>query len=143
MNLKTTWVPLLGAALIFVWICGSAEAQTPAAPRPQHAILLVIDGFSHLAPERVDMPTLKALMARGSYFRESYSVVPSTPNELTYKAINATFTSPFRRAATSSRENTSRARLKQQAANGENSFTEADDNVPHWTNWYSGQADRT
>jgi hypothetical protein len=57
-----------------------SHAQTAAPARPQHAILLVIDGLSYLAPERVDMPNLKALMARGAYFRESYSVVPQHPH---------------------------------------------------------------
>lgn len=55
-----------------------AQAQPPA--RAEHAILFVIDGLSYLAPERVDMPNLKALMARGAYFRESYSVVPQHPH---------------------------------------------------------------
>lgn len=57
-----------------------SRAQTAAPDRPQHAILLVIDGLSYLAPERVEMPNLKALMARGAYFRESYSVVPQHPH---------------------------------------------------------------
>jgi hypothetical protein len=57
-----------------------SHAQTAAPARPQHAILLVIDGLSYLAPERVEMPNLKALMARGAYFRESYSVVPQHPH---------------------------------------------------------------
>jgi hypothetical protein len=57
-----------------------SHAQTGAPTRPQHAILLVIDGLSYLAPERVEMPHLKALTARGAYFRESYSVVPQHPH---------------------------------------------------------------
>ena len=65
MNRRVTWLTLLQVALVVVSVCASAEAQTPAPPRPQHAILLVIDGLSYLAPERVDMPNLKALMARG------------------------------------------------------------------------------
>ena len=78
MNPHATRLTLLPAALVLVSMLGSAEAQTP--PRPQHAILLVIDGFSYLAPERVDMPNLKALMDRGAYFRESLSVVPQHPH---------------------------------------------------------------
>lgn len=68
------------AALLLASLPALSHAQTTAAPRPQHAILLVIDGFSYLAPERVEMPNLKALMARGAYFRESYSVVPQHPH---------------------------------------------------------------
>ena len=68
------------AALLLASIPGLSHAQTGAPARPQHAILFVIDGLSYLAPERVDMPNLKALMARGAYFRESYSVVPQHPH---------------------------------------------------------------
>lgn len=75
--MKTTRI-WLAAALLYS-ISALSYAQTPAA-RPQHAILFVIDGISHLAPERVEMPNLKALMARGAYFRESYSVVPQHPH---------------------------------------------------------------
>jgi hypothetical protein len=68
------------AALLLASMPAVSHAQTAAAARPQHAILLVIDGLSYLAPERVDMPNLTALMARGAYFRESYSVVPQHPH---------------------------------------------------------------
>jgi predicted AlkP superfamily pyrophosphatase or phosphodiesterase len=80
MDRRVRWLTLLWAALIAVFVCVHAEAQTPAPTRPQHAILLVIDGFSYLAPERVDMPNLEALMAHGAYFRESCSVVPQHPH---------------------------------------------------------------
>jgi hypothetical protein len=68
------------AALLIAVMPALSHAQTAAPARPQHAILFVIDGLSYLAPERVDMPNLKALMARGAYFRESYSVVPQHPH---------------------------------------------------------------
>jgi hypothetical protein len=68
------------AALFLASLPVLSHAQTAAPARPQHAILLVIDGLSYLAPERVEMPNLKALMARGAYFRESYSVVPQHPH---------------------------------------------------------------
>jgi hypothetical protein len=80
MNARMKRRSLLPAALVFMSLSTAALAQTPAPARPEHAILLVIDGLSHLAPERVDMPNLKALMARGAYFRESYSVVPQHPH---------------------------------------------------------------
>jgi predicted AlkP superfamily pyrophosphatase or phosphodiesterase len=54
------------AALLIAVVPALSHAQTAAPARPQHAILLVIDGLSYLAPERVDMPNLKALMARGA-----------------------------------------------------------------------------
>jgi hypothetical protein len=79
MTRGITRLTLFSVAL-FSSVCASAEAQTAAPPRPQHAILLVIDGLSYLAPERIDMPHLKALMARGAYFRESHSVVPQHPH---------------------------------------------------------------
>src|SRR5687767_9951702 len=50
MNLKATLT--LSAAALLMSASLPAEAQTQA-PRPQHAILLVIDGLSYLAPERV------------------------------------------------------------------------------------------
>jgi hypothetical protein len=67
-------------ALLLASIPAASHAQTATPARPQHAILLVIDGLSYLAPERVEMPNLKALMGRGAYFRESYSVVPQHPH---------------------------------------------------------------
>ena len=63
---------LLGVMAPGVW----AQAPTPA----EHAILVVIDGFSYLAPERVEMPNLRAMMARGAYFKESYSAPPQHPH---------------------------------------------------------------
>ena len=59
-------------------IAPETRAQAPA--KAEHAILVVIDGFSYLAPERINMPNLKAIMARGAYFRESYSVPPQHPH---------------------------------------------------------------
>src|SRR5688500_5350897 len=73
MRIRVTALLLLSMPVLF-------QAQTGSPSRPQHAILLVIDGLSHLAPERIEMPNLKALMARGAYFRESYSVVPQHPH---------------------------------------------------------------
>ena len=68
------------AAVAIALMPALSHAQATAPARPRHAILLVIDGLSYLAPERVEMPHLKALMARGAYFRESYSVVPQHPH---------------------------------------------------------------
>jgi hypothetical protein len=72
------------ASLLFFVSLGAlvipARAQTQGSAAPEHAILIVIDGFSYLAPERVDMKNLKALMARGSYYRESYSAPPQHPH---------------------------------------------------------------
>ncbi len=70
------WLTAISIALL----PALSHAQAAAPARPQHALLLVIDGLSYLAPERVEMPHLKALMARGAYFRESYSVVPQHPH---------------------------------------------------------------
>ena len=68
------------AVLLLISMPVLSHGQTAAPSRPQHAILFVIDGLSYLAPERVDMPNLKALMARGAYFYESHSVVPQHPH---------------------------------------------------------------
>ena len=45
--------------------------QTPAAQRPELAILYTIDGFSDKAPGRVAMPNFQALVAQGAYFRQN------------------------------------------------------------------------
>jgi len=68
----------LVSVLLLSAVGAPAFAQAPA--RPEHAILLVIDGLSYLAPERVDMKNLKALMARGVHYRESYSAPPQHPH---------------------------------------------------------------
>ena len=67
----------LGAMAPDVW---AQRGEGPPPAQAEHAILVVIDGFSYLAPERVEMPNLRAIMARGSYFRESYSVPPDHPH---------------------------------------------------------------
>ena len=66
--------------LLFGALRLQAGAQQQRPVKPEHAILLVIDGISYLAPERVDMKNLKALMGRGSYYRESYSAPPQHPH---------------------------------------------------------------
>ncbi len=65
----------LGAMAPDVW---AQRGEGPPPAQAEHTILVVIDGFSYLAPERVEMPNLRAIMARGSYFRESYSAPPET-----------------------------------------------------------------
>jgi hypothetical protein len=55
-------------------------AQTPAAQRPELAILYTIDGFSDKAPARVALPNFQALMAQGVYFRQNYTVQTADPS---------------------------------------------------------------
>jgi len=72
----------LVVTLLCVFVLGAVapgvRAQAPA--KAEHAILVVIDGFSYLGPERVEMPNLRAMMARGAYFHESYSAPPQHPH---------------------------------------------------------------
>ncbi|MCC6857502.1 MAG: sulfatase-like hydrolase/transferase [Bryobacterales bacterium] len=50
-----------------------------APPRPQHAVLLIIDGLSYRAPERIDLPNLQKLIAAGTYYRRSHNIMPAHP----------------------------------------------------------------
>jgi hypothetical protein len=54
--------------------------QTPAAQRPELAILYTIDGFSDKAPARVAMPNFQTLVAQGAYFRQNYTVQTADPS---------------------------------------------------------------
>jgi hypothetical protein len=55
-----------------------ASAQT----RPEHVILWVVDGISDKAPDRVDLPNLKALAAQGVYYRQNYTVQTADPSHV-------------------------------------------------------------
>src|ERR1041385_4010065 len=50
-----------------------------AGPRAEHAIILLIDGLSFKAPDRLGMKNLKALAASGTYYEKSYNIVPAHP----------------------------------------------------------------
>ncbi|MCZ2150520.1 MAG: sulfatase-like hydrolase/transferase [Bryobacterales bacterium] len=48
-------------------------------PRAEHAIILLIDGLSFKAPERIGMKNFQALAAAGAYWEKSYNIVPAHP----------------------------------------------------------------
>ena len=69
----------LGAVFSLVPLVIGAQ-QTPAAQRPELAILYTVDGFSDKAPGRVKLPNFEALMAQGVYFRQNYTVQTADPS---------------------------------------------------------------
>ena len=62
-----------------VAILVSTALVAQAAP-PEHAIIWVIDGFSSLAPERVNLKNLKAVMNEGVYYKQTYTVQTADPS---------------------------------------------------------------
>jgi hypothetical protein len=56
-----------------------AALAAQAAP-PEHAVLWVVDGISYKAPDRIDLPNLKSLMAAGVYYRQTYTVETADPS---------------------------------------------------------------
>ena len=58
-----------------------ACAKDQGPERPRSTILLVIDGLSYKAPERLELPTLERLMDQGSYFKECYFLPTAHPRK--------------------------------------------------------------
>jgi hypothetical protein len=53
--------------------------MAPAAPPPEHAVILIIDGLSYKAFDRLKLPNLRGLMAAGAYYQKSYNILPADP----------------------------------------------------------------
>jgi hypothetical protein len=68
----------LGCAAVLAMTAMAAAAQTA----PEHVILWVVDGISYKAPERVDLPNLKSLMAAGVYYRQNYTIQTADPSHV-------------------------------------------------------------
>jgi hypothetical protein len=68
----------LGCAVLLAMTAMVAAAQTA----PEHVILWVVDGISYKAPERVDLPNLKSLMASGVYYRQNYTIQTADPSHV-------------------------------------------------------------
>jgi len=68
----------LGCAAVLAMTAMVAAAQTA----PEHVILWVVDGISYKAPERVDLPNLKALAAAGVYYRQNYTIQTADPSHV-------------------------------------------------------------
>jgi hypothetical protein len=64
------WIGLLGALLA----AGALVAETAPA---EHAVLFVIDGLSYKAVERLPLKNIHALLATGTYFEKSYTLLPA------------------------------------------------------------------
>lgn len=66
---------------VFSSCVGTTQQETvvDTAKLPKHVIIVGFDGFSaHSVREGVDMPTVRRLMAEGSYTLEARSVLPSS-----------------------------------------------------------------
>ena len=71
------------SAQLFAGSALLALGMFPAAQtRPEHVILWVVDGISDKAPDRVDLPNLKALAAQGVYYRQTYTVQTADPSHV-------------------------------------------------------------
>ncbi|HZT30203.1 MAG TPA: sulfatase-like hydrolase/transferase [Bryobacteraceae bacterium] len=49
--------------------------------KPEHAVILIIDGLSYKALQRLEMKNLRALAAAGTYYERSYNILPADPRE--------------------------------------------------------------
>ncbi len=74
----------LSSLQLFSGIALLALRALPAAAqtRPEHVILWVVDGISDKAPDRVDLPNLKALAAQGVYYRQNFTVQTADPSHV-------------------------------------------------------------
>ncbi len=69
------------AASALVWLAPVLAVVAIAAPakQPLHAVLFIIDGLSFKALDRIALPHLQSLVARGTYCARSYNVMPAHP----------------------------------------------------------------
>jgi len=52
--------------------------MAPAAPPAEHAVILIIDGLSYKAVDRLDLKNFRKLIAAGTYYEKSYNILPAT-----------------------------------------------------------------
>jgi len=60
---------------------GSARPSATETAKPGHAVLFIIDGLSSQAVEKIPLRNLKKLISEGSYFKESYNIIPAHPRK--------------------------------------------------------------
>ncbi|MCE5308325.1 MAG: sulfatase-like hydrolase/transferase [Acidobacteriales bacterium] len=53
--------------------------MAPAALPAEHAVILIIDGLSYKAVDRLDLKNLRNLIANGTYYEKSYNILPADP----------------------------------------------------------------
>lgn len=56
---------------------GTGPPSSPA--RAEHAIIIIIDGLSYKAIDRLPLRNLRALIAAGTYYEKSYNILPAHP----------------------------------------------------------------
>jgi hypothetical protein len=68
--------------MIFVLpFVGSGRPSATETSKPGHAVLFIIDGLSSQAVEKISLPNLNKLISEGSYFKESYNIIPAHPRQ--------------------------------------------------------------
>ena len=53
--------------------------MAPAALPAEHAVILIIDGLSYKAVDRLDLKNFRNLIAAGAYYEKSYNILPADP----------------------------------------------------------------
>ncbi len=53
--------------------------MAPPTPPAEHAVILIIDGLSYKAVERLDLKNFRNLIAAGTYYEKSYNILPADP----------------------------------------------------------------
>ena len=81
---------LLGSTFRWYLTHGARHIPVTAQTRPEHVILWVVDGISDKAPDRVDLPNLKALATQGVYYRQNYTVQTADPLTSLASGVNTT-----------------------------------------------------
>jgi Sulfatase len=79
-NIKTAVAGTSLALFLASFFLQPAMAQSGVG-KPEHAIILIIDGLSYKAVERLDLKNLKSLIADGTYYEKSYNILPADPKE--------------------------------------------------------------
>ena len=90
-------VLLMTAAVLQGVVESSASEPAP----PKRAMLLVIDGLHHQAPDRLGLPCFKRLAAEGTWFRRAHLLLPYHPTTGDWAALhNSSLPNPVMLAGT-------------------------------------------
>jgi hypothetical protein len=76
------------AALIPL-LAGVAVAGGPAAEKPRHVILFVIDGLSYKVWDKLSIPTLRSLAKEGTVVEKDYLPPPAHPHTGAYAELHS------------------------------------------------------
>jgi hypothetical protein len=76
MNCVLTRLP--DFLLLGIPVLASTTLFARSAP-PEHAVIFIIDGLSYKAVDRLPLDNLRRLIAAGTYYEKSYTVMPAHP----------------------------------------------------------------